>query len=439
MKAQHSHLMILGAGMTGLAVGLASGATIYEASAVPGGICASYYLRPGDATMLHDAPADGEAYRFELGGGHWIFGADAMMRRFMEHHVELERHERLSSVYFRDTLTYVPYPLQNHVRYLGSEVAAQALREIAQPHNGARTMRDWLLANFGATLCDLFFLPFHERYTAGLYSCIAPQDAQKSPVSLTDVIRGAFADVAPVGYNTSFFYPATDLSAFARQLAAGCSIRYEKRAVAIDPHAKIVTFADETQASYSTLISTLPLNVMLELTGISLDIPPDPCTSVLVLNLGAVKGAKCPNDHWLYNPDACAGFHRVGFYSHVDASFLPQSARTKQDRVAIYVERAYSHGQRPSEEATSQYIADVIRELQEWEFIGEVEVAHPTWVEVAYTWAWPDSTWKHRAIQALEQHDIYQAGRYGRWVFQGIAESLREGLLIGAALKNYKD
>ncbi len=428
-------LVILGAGMTGLAAGVASGATIYEAAPIPGGICASYYLRPGDATVLHDAPTDGEAYRFELGGGHWIFGADAMMRQFINRYTKLTKHDRLSSVYFRDKQAYVPYPLQNHLRCLGSDIAAQALREIAQPHNGFRTMRDWLLANFGVTLCDRFFFPFHDRYTAGLYPRIAPQDAQKSPISLPDVIRGAFADVAPVGYNVSFFYPTSDLSALARQLAAQCSIRYEKRAVAIDAQAKIITFADGTQASYATLISTLPLNVMLDLTGISLDIPPDPCTSVLVLNIGAVKGAKCPNDHWLYNPDTRSGFHRVGFYSHVDASFLPTSARAAQNRVAMYIERAYPQGQRPTEGETADYIADVIRELQEWEFIGDVEVAHPTWVDVAYTWAWPDSEWKARALQALEQRDIYQAGRYGRWAFQGIAESLREGLLIGAALK----
>lgn len=430
-----SKSVVLGAGMTGLAAGLASGATIYEAAPIPGGICASYYLRPGDATVLHEPPADGEAYRFELGGGHWIFGADAMMRQFMSRHAQLKRHDRLSSVYFRDGQAYVPYPLQNHLRDLGSEIAVQALREIAQPRNDAHTMRDWLLANFGATLCDRFFFPFHDRYTAGLYSRIAPQDAQKSPVSLSDVIRGAFAEVAPVGYNASFFYPVSDLSAFARQLAAQCSIQYKKRAIAIDPQVRMITFADGTQVSYATLISTLPLNVMLDLTGISLDIPPDPCTSVLVLNLGAFKGKKCPNDHWLYNPNTRSGFHRVGFYSHVDASFLPQSARAKQDRVAIYVERAFLPEHHPSAVDIERYMSDVVRELQEWEFIGDVEVAHPTWVEVAYTWAWPDSTWKLRAMQALEQRNIYQAGRYGRWTFQGIAESLREGLLIGAALK----
>lgn len=107
-------------------------------------------------------------------------------------------------------------------------------------------------------------------------------------------------------------------------------------------------------------------------------------------------------------------------------SFLPKSARAAQNRVAMYVRRAYPQGQRPTEGETADYIMNVIRELQEWEFIGDMRVAHPTWVEVAYTWTWPDSTWKQRAIAALEQRDIYQAGRYGRWTFQGIAESLRE-------------
>jgi len=57
----------------------------------------------------------------------------------------------------------------------------------------------------------------------------------------------------------------------------------------------------------------------------------------------------------------------------------------------------------------------------------------PVWVEAAYTWAWPDSKWKEKAIALLKEHNIYQIGRYGRWKFQGIAESIREGLSIKRA------
>src|SRR5207302_467393 len=63
--------LILGAGVTGLGAGIASQWPVYEASAVSGGICASYYIAPNSGQRLYAAPADGGAYRFEIGGGHW--------------------------------------------------------------------------------------------------------------------------------------------------------------------------------------------------------------------------------------------------------------------------------------------------------------------------------------------------------------------------------
>jgi len=43
-----------------------------------------------------------------------------------------------------------------------------------------------------------------------------------------------------------------------------------------------------------------------------------------------------------------AGFHPVGFYSNVDVSFLPVSARGPTYRVAIYVEKACRGGCKPT-------------------------------------------------------------------------------------------
>jgi len=36
-------------------------------------------------------------------------------------------------------------------------------------------------------------------------------------------------------------------------------------------------------------------------------------------------------------------------------------------------------------------------------------------------------------LKVLEEHDIQMVGRYARWVFQGISDSLRDGLYVGAA------
>jgi hypothetical protein len=38
-------------------------------------------------------------------------------------------------------------------------------------------------------------------------------------------------------------------------------------------------------------------------------------------------------------------------------------------------------------------------------------------------------------MAALEARDILPVGRYARWVFQGIADSIRDGLAVGAELR----
>ncbi len=427
---------ILGGGMTGLAAGIASGLAIFEAVEAPGGICSSYYVRPNDKERLSQPTKDDEVYRFEIGGGHWIFGGDPTILQFMRSLTPLKSYARRSSVYFREQNLYVPYPLQNHLRYLNPEVAAHSLAEMAHPKGKMpQTMEQWLEKSFGATLCEKFFYPFHELYTAGLYKKIAPQDAYKSPVNLSLAIRGALEETPSVGYNTTFVYPAEGLNVLAQRMAERCDIRYNKRVMQIDVQQKKIAFADGSSVIYDKLLSTLPLNRMLEMTGLDVEVVSDPYTAVLVLNIGAMRGDRCPEDHWLYNPDAKSGFHRVGFYSNVDPSFLPKSSREKGDRVSIYVERAYLGGVKPTETEIAQYSQAVVKELQDWGYIGEAEVVDPTWIDVAYTWSLPGASWQQKAMKVLEDNDIYPIGRYARWIFQGIAASLEDGFFAGASFK----
>ena len=432
--------LILGAGVTGLAAGYASGWPVYEAAEAPGGICSSYYVRPGSTARLRQAPADGEAYRFELGGGHWIFGGDPAVLRFIRRLAPVKTYQRRSAVYFRCDARYVPYPLQYHLAHLGDEVAGQAVREMTAPAEASpATMDAWLEARFGPTLTARFFGPFHERYTAGLWTHVAPQDPYKSPVDPALARRGAEGKTTMAGYNVRFVYPEAGLDALARQVAARCTVHYGKRAVRIDPHRRVVGFADGQEAAYDVLLSTLPLNKMMAMTGLAVDQPPDPYTSVLVLNIGAIRGAQCPNHHWLYVPDAEAGFFRIGCYSNVEPAFLPASARQTHDRVSLYIERAYPGGERPGPEEIEAYAGAVVRELQAIGFIDAAEVVDPTWIDVAYTYALPGSTWRNQALACLDAHDIVMVGRYARWIFQGIADSMRDGLMVGSALREDLD
>lgn len=430
-----NNCFILGAGMTGLAAGFASGLPIFEAKSHPGGICSSYYLKPGDSKRLMTPPQNGEAYRFEIGGGHWIFGGDTLVLNFLKRFVKIKNYRRRSSILLNSGMLSVPYPIQNHLKFLKPDISARALMEMANGSGEPRTMKDWLTTHFGPTLCKLFFHPFHELYTAGLFDRIAPQDSYKSPVNYSDIIQGAISAAPPVGYNVDFVYPEHGMGELARRLSAGIDLRFDKQVTKIDTKNKTLFFSDGTEQVYDKLLSTLPLNHMVRISGLRSDTGEDPYSSVLVLNIGAVSGDRCPEDHWLYVPESRSGFHRVGFYSNVDRSFLPRSMRTDSGRVSIYVERAYPGGRQPDSVDIQRYSDGVIRDLQELGYIGEVEVVDDTWIDVAYTWSWPASNWKEAIIKRLEENAIFPVGRYARWSFQGIAASLRDGLLFGAAFR----
>lgn len=435
LKKSKYDTVILGAGVTGLSAGFASGLPVFEATDVPGGICASYYMRPFGKNRLFRSPKDEEVYRFEIGGGHWIFGGDPLVLQFINKICPVKRYNRQSSVFFPNKQKYVPYPLQNNLRYLDTKTIKKVLNEIKRPRSSFRTMEEWLQVSFGPTLCKLFFAPFHSLYTAGLHSLIAPQDAYKSPVNIKEVERGASGQTKAVGYNTDYLYPTGGLDSLTHQISKKCNVNYEKRVIAIDAKKKEIFFSDQSCISYKTIISTLPINRVVEMTGLPANNGSNPFTSVLVLNIGAIKGSRCPDDHWIYVPQSRSGFHRVGFYSNVDSSFMIKSSRKLNDRVSIYVEKAYPNGLRPSEAVIRGYMADVVRELQEWGYIEKVEVADPTWIDVAYTWSYPQSNWTNTTLKLLETKQIYQVGRYGRWVFQGIADSIKDGFYAGASFR----
>jgi protoporphyrinogen oxidase len=427
-------VIVLGAGVTGLAVAMASGAPVFEAASGPGGLCSSYYVRPDGSERLVRPPGDDEAYRFELGGGHWIFGGDPQVLARLDALAPSRRYERRAAIDLGGDSPLVPYPIQANLGALDPDLSRRATEELSGGSSTVetRTMREWLLASFGPSLCDSFFFPFHERYTAGLYHSIAPQDADKSPAPAPGAGRGTDR-AATIGYNPTFTYPRRGLDALVHAMADACDVQYGHRVVAIDPVAHEVAFDDGSSIGYTDVVSTLPLVDAVRLAGLEVEGDADPHTSVLVLNIGAERGLRHPDEHWIYQPHSTSGHHRIGFYSNVDESFLPGSARRQRDRSAVYVERAYPGGHVPTAAERSAFSDAVVAELQTTGYIGAVDVVDPTWIDVAYTWSWPGSTWRDRAIDALATHGIHQVGRFARWSFQGIADSVQEGLQAGTA------
>ena len=121
------------------------------------------------------------AFDFEPAGGHWLFGVSQDSLRRFEKFCTFNKYERLAAVHFWQTGQCLPYPLQDNLRYLDRELRDRILAEICSRKSceigKPASLKLWLLSAFGPTLCQLFFLPFNERYTAGMLDEIEPQDS----------------------------------------------------------------------------------------------------------------------------------------------------------------------------------------------------------------------------------------------------------------------
>ena len=201
--------------MTGLAASWVSGVPALEAEKQAGGICRTYSVN---------------GFRFETGGGHWIFGGDPMLNRYLQALTPLRFYERRSSVWLPELQTFVPYPIQNNLHALSASLAQTIFGEMkSAPESRSAVLSDWLRESFGPTLNDLFFGPFHELYTAGEFVRIKVQDAFKTPVDLRAVERGLRGDAAPAGYNQTFSYPPAGLDALVAALGRRGDVRTERR------------------------------------------------------------------------------------------------------------------------------------------------------------------------------------------------------------------
>ena len=326
--------------MTGLATGMASGFAVLERLDHPGGICASYQR---------------EGYRFELGGGHWIFGGDPPVTRLLAGASEVRAYRRRSAVLFLGNHEHtrdlrhllVPYPIQDNLFALPREIRDAALAEILNgaPLDQPDTMATWLRHQFGSTLCRIFFDPFHERYTAGLFHEIAPQDGYKSPIDKAQIRRGAEQENTDAGYNATFLYPIRGLDVASQWLARRCDIKYGMDATRVDPKGRSPGARRWPSAAVRDCRRDgAPEPRRRDGRAEERVGGPDPYTSVLVLNLGATL----PDTpigrngyHWLYIPDSGSGFHRIGYYSNVDPLFLPKGYHHDQGRGSLYIETAF--------------------------------------------------------------------------------------------------
>lgn len=316
-------IVIIGAGPTGLGAGYRlqelgyQDWTILEASDHVGGLATSF--------------TDTDGFTWDI-GGHVMFSHypyyDSLVDRLMgEDYTTLQRE---AWVWMENR--FIPYPFQNNIRDLDPQTVYDCLVGAIRAGRQAGTtppanFREWVHATMGDGIADHFMIPYNFKVWA-------------TPAELMNYVwigeRVSVVDAEALLRNVLFEQPDKQWgpnSTFRYPLHGGTGFLYEgmRKYVAdhlelncpvsrVDPVAKQVITADGRTFRYDVLLSTMPLNLLVD----QLETAPAEVTRAAgdlawsgshIVGIGIDRPVDS-DKNWVYFPEADVPFYRVTYLSN---------------------------------------------------------------------------------------------------------------------------
>ena len=343
------------------------------------------------------------------------------------------RVRKKSAVHFGRRLVRAPF--QYHLGDLPVRLGRRCLddfrrRPVAAP---SASFRDHLLSAFGRRMAEIFFFPYNEKIHArSLDRLTGDMGTRFFPGGDPRLVERGFARPdapGPSQYNTFFWYPRKGgIGVLARGLARDLRhLRTACRVERLDLDRRIL-WTTEGQIAFRRLISSAPLQWLCELStddrlrrwwrklG---------CSRVLCLNL-LVRGAlpsMFSGCQWVYVPGRDIPFYRFGVYSHLPARFGPPGT------TALYVEAAFpGEAARPGASVVVDDILASVEKLR-WVRRSDVLAAAAQWIDPAYV---RFDEGRPAAVKdifgLLAERGVSCVGRYGRWDYLSMEDSIASGL-----------
>jgi len=416
-------VVIIGGGLAGLSAGyhlLEQEPILFEKESVVGGLCRSFTQ---------------DGFTFDC-TGHLIhlknpYTKDLVTKLLPE---AFNAHERLAAIHSKSVTT--PYPFQANTYGLPPEVVKECVVGFIESmhvngNGGPKNFHDWVVRTFGAGIAKHFMLPYNEKFwkqdlrtiTSDWVSWSIPKP------TLEEVVNGALGLTNKgMGYNPKFIYPRNGgIDCLPQALARPIGRIHVNEAVeAIDPKKKTVQFVSGRAEEYDFLISTLPLPLafrILKDTPDSLVFNAQQLQALSVLNINiGVDRPGISNQHWIYFPEDQYIFSRIGFPMNFSDSVAPDGTSS------MYIEITHRPGEKLNvEEALERSIQDLqyCRILRSGDRVLTLHV-----LDIHYAYVVFDHQRQahlQSLIEYLESRDIFTAGRYGRWDYYSMEDSILSG------------
>lgn len=438
-----TRFLIIGAGPTGLGAAYrlkelgVTDFVVLEEAAVPGGLAASF--------------TDEQGFTWDI-GGHVQFSHYKYFDELMVKALGADgwlNHQRESWAWMDGR--FVPYPVQNNIRYLPKEKMWACLEGImtanlqppgAKPAN----FREWILSRFGPGLADVFMLPYNFKVWAYPPETMAHHWVGER-VAVTDLRRATKnilfdQDDLSWGPNNTFQFPKHGgtgaIWKSVAQLVGASHFRLSTSVATVDVTKKTVRCADGREMRYETLINTIPLDVFTRLlapaqTDLSFAASRLKFSSSNIIGIG-LQGqpsealrTKC----WMYFPEADCPFYRTTLFSNYSPNNVPD-ARTTWSLMTETSESPH----KPVDHA--RLLEETIQGCLNTRLIDDRSKIISTWSYRAEHGYPTPSLERDDALRVvlpgLEKLGIYSRGRFGAWKYE--VSNQDHSLMQGVELVN---
>ncbi len=413
---------------------------------------------------LASSHVDENGFTWDL-GGHVVFSHYAYLDHLLDSLLEQQwvEHVREAWVWMRER--FIPYPLQNNIRHLPTPELIECLEglldcglrppvkaggdmisdcgfgtpdsirnQAVQP----TTFADWILRSFGAGLARAFLTPYNRKVWATdpaemSASWVGERVAQ---VDLKRILRNVIEARDDLGWgpNATFRFPLHGGTgriwhAIAEQLPPD-RLHLGAEVATIDSRRKIVRLRDGREIGYDWLLTTMPLDHLLDGILDRVDLPgygggmvgtAHPTrlryssTHVIGVGLAGPVPQRLATKCWMYFPEPELPFYRVTVFSNYSPHNVPRPGQ----QWSLMAEVSESVAKPVDRVCVARQTLDALKAAQ---LIGPGDVVQSLWhrrVEHGYPTPFLQrDAWLEQIEPALYSRHILSRGRFGAWKYE---------------------
>ena len=424
---QSPRIVIIGAGPTGLAAGYRlrelghTNFVMLEAREKVGGLASS------------ETSPNGFVYDI---GGHVLFSHyeyfDKLFDKLLGDEYQLLLRE--SWVWMCDR--FLPYPFQNNIKYLPREVVLECLMGLIEAQREPldlarfRNFEELIYGVFGKGIAKYFMMPYNFKVWAHPPAMMNKEwiGERVSVVDIARVLGNVVLDRDDAGWgpNSTFKYPRHGGTGglFARmQPYVQDNLRLESPVAGVDIEAKEVLLRDGSRERYDMLLSTMPLDLLVQSMS-SGEVPPVVREQAArlrhsgshIVGVGLEQPApskKC----WMYFPEGSSPFYRVTYLSNYSPEVVPDASRN----YSLLAEISHSEFKPDDRDTVIERTVQGMVNTQLLKDADRADIVDTFLIERDYTYPTP-SLERDPALAVLhawlESRDIYSRGRFGAWRYE---------------------